>query len=211
MYDVSHTLPVPELRPGTNMLVTGPPMSGKYELCCSVLADGLQAGDGALVVTTQNDAGSVRDRVGVTDPDAPPLGIVDCVSKERGIDPAEHDMNRFVSSPGDFTGMGMSSSRLLEEFVQRDQQARVVLDSVSQLLMYADVKTVFRFLHILTGRISAAGAIGFATLDANAHDEQTVNTVRQLFDGMVETRNGKDGRELRVVGLGAEPTGWVAF
>ncbi|MCT9097236.1 recombinase RecA [Haloarchaeobius sp. HME9146] len=211
MYDVSDTLPVAELRPGTNVLVTGPAMSGKYDLLCGLLADGRRAGDAALVVTTQNDAGTVRGQIGMADADTPPLGIVDCVSKERGVEPAEHDLNRFVSSPGEFTGIGMSSSRLLEDFARQDQQTRVALDSVSQLLMYADVKTVFRFLHILTGRISAAGAIGFATLDANAHDEQTVNTVRQLFDGMVETRTGAEGRELRIVGFGSEPTEWTGF
>ncbi|WP_267640075.1 RAD55 family ATPase [Haloarchaeobius amylolyticus] len=211
MYDVSGRLPVGELRPGTNVLVTGPAMSGKYDLCCALLRDGLELGDGALVVTTQNDAGSVREAVRGPDTDTPTLGIVDCVSKERGVDPPDHDLNRFVSSPGEFTGIGMASSRLLEEFAQRNDRTRVALDSISQLLMYADVKTVFRFLHILTGRISAAQSIGFATLDESAHDEQTVNTVRQLFDGMVQTRTGEDGRELRVVGLGGEPTAWTAF
>jgi hypothetical protein len=38
-----------------------------------------------------------------------------------------------------------------------------------------------------------------------------VNTVRQLFDGLVETRTGADGRELRVLGLDSAPTEWTAF
>jgi hypothetical protein len=77
--------------------------------------------------------------------------------------------------------------------------------------MYADVKTVFRFLHILTGRISAADALGFGTLDADAHEDQTVNTIRQLFDGLVETRTGDQGRERRVLGLPDSPSDWEQF
>jgi len=85
------------------------------------------------------------------------------------------------------------------------------LHSLSQLLMYADVKTVFRFLHILTGRISSADALGVCTLDSEAHDGQTVHTVRQLFDGMIETRTGRDSREFRVRGLDGVDDGWTPF
>lgn len=213
MYDVSDVLPVSDVRDGTNLLVMGAPMTGKYDLLCEILASGHRRGDAGLVVTTQNDAERVRTDVAARLPeDADPrLGIVDCVSQERGMGQAEHQLTRYVSSPGDFTGVGMASSKLLEEFGQREYQSRVVLDSISQLLMYADVKTVFRFLHILTGRISAADGLGFGTLDADAHDDQTVNTIRQLYDGLIETRAGSNGRELRVRGLPGGTTDWTEF
>lgn len=213
MYAVADSLPVTEVRPGTNLLVTGPPMTGKYDLLCDVLADGHRQGDAGLVVTTQHSAERVREDVGDRLPDdaEPQLGIVDCVSQERGMGQEEHALTRYVSSPGDFTGIGMASSKLLEQFATQDYQTRVALDSISQLLMYADVKTVFRFLHILTGRISAAEALGFGTMDADAHDDQTVNTIRQLFDGLVETRTGETGRERRVLGLPDARSDWESF
>lgn len=213
MYAVADSLPVTEVRPGTNLLVTGPPMTGKYDLLCDVLADGHRQGDAGLVVTTQHSAERLRENVGDRLPDdaEPQLGIVDCVSQERGMGQEEHALTRYVSSPGDFTGIGMASSKLLEQFATQGYQTRVALDSISQLLMYADVKTVFRFLHILTGRISAADALGFGTMDADAHDEQTVNTIRQLFDGLVETRTGEAGRERRVLGLPDARSDWESF
>lgn len=213
MYAVADSLPVAEVRPGTNLLVMGPPMTGKYDLLCEVLADGHQQGDAGLVVTTQHSADRLREDVGNRLPDdtQPQLGVVDCVSQERGMGQEDHPLTRYVSSPGDFTGIGMASSKLLEQFANQGYQTRVALDSISQLLMYADVKTVFRFLHILTGRISAADALGFGTMDADAHDEQTVNTIRQLFDGLVETRTGETGRERRVLGLPDAPRDWESF
>jgi|AntDeeMetagen681_2_1112603.scaffolds.fasta_scaffold04151_2 KaiC/GvpD/RAD55 family RecA-like ATPase len=213
MYAVADSLPVEEIRDGTNLIVMGPPMTGKYDLLCDVLADGHRQGEAGVVVTTQNAASRVREDVGsrLAEDVEPQLGIVDCVSQERGMGQADHPLTQYVSSPGDFTGVGMASSKLMEQFVTQDYRTRVVLDSVSQLLMYSDVKTVFRFLHILTGRISAADALGFGTLDADAHDDQTVNTIRQLFDGLVETRTGADGREARVLGLPDTPTDWTEF
>jgi KaiC/GvpD/RAD55 family RecA-like ATPase len=214
MYAVADSLPLDEIREGANLLVMGPPMTGKYDLLCDVLAEGHDHEEAGLVVTTQNSADSVREDVGSrlsNGGETSRLGIVDCVTQERGMGQQDHQLTRYVSSPGDFTGTGMASSKLLEGFAAQDFRTRVTLDSISQLLMYADVKTVFRFLHILTGRISAADALGFATMDADAHDDQTVNTIRQLFDGLVQTRTGDDGRECKVVGLPGTPTDWQAF
>lgn len=213
MYAVGESLSVAEVRDGTNLLVMGPPMTGKYDLLCDVLADGHEQGHAGIVVTTGNSASSVRADVASRLPDDadPRLGVVDCVSQERGISQDDHPLTTYVSSPGDFTGVGMASSKLLEQFAGEDRQTRVALDSVSQLLMYADVKTVFRFLHILTGRISAADGLGFGTLDADAHDDQTVSTIRQLFDGLAETRTTDGGREHRVVGLQEDDSDWTRF
>jgi hypothetical protein len=78
------------------------------------------------------------------------------------------------------------------------------------MLLEADVKTVFRFTHILTGRLSGFDGLGIVTLD-DGHDQQTMNTLRQLFDGVVETRHGVDSRECRVVGVAETATEWTRF
>ncbi|HKJ58876.1 MAG TPA: hypothetical protein VKA37_06585, partial [Halobacteriales archaeon] len=81
MYSVGDSLPVEDLAPGTYLLA-GPAMSGKYDLLLSLMAEGIEAGDGALFVTTNDDAGGViddiEDRVG----DLPEnVRLVDCVSE----------------------------------------------------------------------------------------------------------------------------------
>jgi KaiC/GvpD/RAD55 family RecA-like ATPase len=213
MYEVAETLPLESVRPGTNVLITGPPMSGKYDLVVSLLAGGFRRGDGTLVVSTNNSATEIRSDMAerVRDTGQAQLGIVDCVSQERGEQVEENALTKYVSSPADFTGTGMATSKLLEQFGNRHEHTRVALDSISQLLMYSDVKTVFRFLHVLTGRISSAEAIGFSTLDADSHDPQTVNTIRQLYDGVIETRVEDDARELRVRGLPDADADWRSF
>jgi hypothetical protein len=75
--------------------------------------------------------------------------------------------------------------------------------------MYADVETVFRFLHVLTGRLDGVNAVGLFTIDPTTHDEQTVNTLKQLFDGAIELREENGGPEIRFVGLPDTPDGWI--
>ncbi|WP_440989838.1 RAD55 family ATPase [Haloarchaeobius baliensis] len=211
MYDVSDHLPVGELRPGTNLLLTGPQGVGKYDLLCDLLATGVDRGQHAVVVSTNKSAPGVRaDVSGRTATDTPNLAVVDCVSQRRD-EPTPPDPNvQYVASPSDFSSMGMAASEFLERAGEGDGATRLGLHSLSKLLLEADVKTVFRFTHILTGRLSGVEGLGVATLDDN-HDQQTMNTLRQLFDGVVETRQGLDSRECRVAGVAGTPTEWTGF
>jgi hypothetical protein len=133
-----------------------------------------------------------------------PLGIVDCVSKQQGKNPAPGDDIVFASSPKDMTGIGIQLSEFLEGFYKERgvKRNRILLHSLSTLLMYSNLQTVFRFLHVFTGRIQSADALGVYVMDSTAHDDQTMNTLKQLFDGMltVEERDG-DESELRLSGL----------
>jgi hypothetical protein len=47
-------------------------------------------------------------------------------------------------------------------------------------------------------------------VDPESHDDQTINTISQLFDGVMEVRVTDGGaREVRVRGVTSTPTPWV--
>jgi len=74
--------------------------------------------------------------------------------------------------------------------------------------MYSNLQTVFRFLHVFTGRVQSADALGIFVIDSTAHDQQTMSTLKQLFDGQVELREADgSGSEIRVRGVGTQ-TDW---
>jgi hypothetical protein len=60
-----------------------------------------------------------------------------------------------------------------------------MVHSLSTLLMYSDLQTVFRFLHVFTGRVQSVDGLGLFSIDSTAHDDQSLNTLKQLFDGIV--------------------------
>jgi KaiC/GvpD/RAD55 family RecA-like ATPase len=210
MYELGAAFSGIEVEEGTNLLVEGPPMSGKRDLGFRILADGVQNGEGAIVVTTKDGA----DRV-VTDfadvsgaPDAT-VGVVDCVTKQQGMgDRRESDLVRYASSPNDLTGIGIELSELLRAlYEQRDvTRNRILLHSLSTLLMYSDLQTVFRFMHVFTGRVQSADALGVFVVDSTAHDEQTVSTLKQLFDGVISIEEHDEGFRTRLLGVGDDDT-----
>jgi len=206
MYELGSVFSDVDVDAGTNLLVEGPPMSGKRDLGFDVLATGARGGEGSIVVSTKDSAERVIEDFGEHVGDVEPLlGVVDCVTKQQGMGTAtESELVRYASSPVDLTGIGIELSELLRALYQQRgvTQNRILLHSLSTLLMYSDLQTVFRFLHVFTGRVQSADALGVFVVDSSAHDEQTVSTLKQLFDGIVTIREGEDGGfEARLVGI----------
>ncbi|MFC6785990.1 RAD55 family ATPase [Halobaculum halobium] len=180
-----------EIEPGSNVLLTGPPLSGKRELALDVLAEGTRNGEGAIMVTTKDSADRLLKQFEKREPyEGRPVAVVDTVTRQQGVnDVRDSDRIKYTSSPVDMTGIGIKLSSFLEAFYKDRgiRQNRVMVHSLSTLLMYSDLQTVFRFLHVFTGRIQSVDGLGLYCLDSTAHDDQTMNTLKQLFDGIIET------------------------
>lgn len=196
---------------GTNLLVTGDSMSVRDEFVGEVVSEGTENGEGTVYVTTDDTAGDLLGRYGGNDLDR--FGVVDCVTESQGDEESDETV-RFASSPSDMTGIGVKVSSFLKEFREERgiQDNRVLVDSVSTLLAHSNLETVFRFLHVFTGRIRSVDGFGVFVVDSVAHDEKEYSTLRQLFDGVVEVerRDDEDVR-LRMVGIEDEPMEWVGL
>ena len=218
-YDISDPIdadPLRSVRPGSNILISGPAMTGKEDLALSVLADGSGHGEGALVMSTGDRAEDVIDdyRRRVPDLDESRLAVVDC----RGDGDRSSDQSsgggyvHHVSSPSDLTGIGIGITKSLERLDNSGaDRGRFALSSLSTVLTYTDTKTVFKFCHVLSSRFDSAGYVGLFTIDEGAHDEQTLQVIKQAFDGMIRIREVDGQRQARVLGLAGRPTDWQAF
>jgi KaiC/GvpD/RAD55 family RecA-like ATPase len=208
MYTLSDIQVDTDVAAGSNLLVAGPPMSGKRRLALDILAEGTEHGDGAIIVTTKDSAQKLLEKYAArVSIEGQPVGVVDCVAKQQGSgDTEDTDQIKYASSPVDMTGIGIKLSEFLETFYERRglQSNRVLLHSISTLLMYSDLQTVFRFLHVFTGRIQSADALGIYVVDSTAHDTQTMNTLKQLFDGVIEVE--RDDEDEQVVMTAGIPT-----
>jgi hypothetical protein len=212
MYRLSDSLPVDAIPDGSNLLISGPPMTGKYDLMLQLL---IESCENVVVLSTKNSADRIRDDVADVPAPSPEVGVVDCVSRQRNLGPtSEGELTKYVSSPQNLTQIGVKFTVLFDRFYeeQPEEFTGVGLHSISHLLMYSDVKQVYQFLQVLTGKVQSAGWLGFGIIDSSIHDEKTQNTLQNLFDGVVQTKRGENGeRRLRVTGLSSQPTDWVTF
>lgn len=176
--------------PGTSLLLSGSSAVSEARLL-DVVGGGVANGESAIVISATTSAAKIiralRER-GTLIPDR--VGVLDCTDgggrEEYEVPVAQ------VSSPGDLTGISLEFVKLLRRFenIGHDERIRIGLASISTLLMYTEVQTTFRFLHVFTSRISSAGMLGVFSIDPDMHEPQTVNTVRAIFD--CEARLGDD-------------------
>lgn len=96
---------------------------------------------------------------------------------------------RAVENPSDLTGVGIELSELLSGMATAagdDEHVAFCFNSITSLLQYADVQRTFRFLHVVTGRVKTVGGTGHYHIDPDAHDSQTMATLKGLFDAVAE-------------------------
>lgn len=199
MYDVTGLLPetgVTDVRPGTSLLVTGPSRRAEG-LCLDLLARAHEHDERTLVITTGTSAGDIatglRERSGAFRPEH--LAIVDTTAGAGDVPGVAVET---LSSSGDLTGISLETSKLIRGFGE-ESPLRLGLVSVSTLLMYVDLQTVFRFLHVFTSRVNSGGWFGAFALDPEMHDTQAVSTVRAAFDA--EARVTDDAVAIQGEGL----------
>ncbi|MFH5802265.1 helix-turn-helix transcriptional regulator [Haladaptatus sp. CMAA 1911] len=94
-----------------------------------------------------------------------------------------------VVDPTDPMEIIVPLSNRLKEWTDSETQPVVSVQTLTVLLEYVDFDTAFRYLHILTHRIQAAGAVGYFQMDPDIHDPETTNTLKTLFDVVVESSN----------------------
>lgn len=219
MYDLRSTVDVDAVESvpaGASILVAGPTMLGKEDLLLSILADGADDGEGAVYVTTNDAAAEMVADLERRAPDAVGhrLCAVDC--RADGSRTAEDSESgaclQHIAGPGDMTGMGVAITDCFERLQDAGvERGRFGLSSLSTMLTYTDRETVFKFCHVLSSRLDSAGFLGGFTIDSSAHEERTLQVIKQAFDGMIELRERGGRREARVLGLGPAPSEWVAL
>lgn len=203
-------LPLSPVRVGQVVLVEGAILEGVSAFL--LRATDPPDGEGAIIISTNTGGRRVFDRRrdAGCDPGADErVCVVDCVSRQQGTEVDERNVQS-VSNPADLTGIGMRTSEFYRLFGDEGiDRVRVGLLSASTLLMYADLRRVSRFIHVLMGRVASADGLGMIAIDRTAHEDQAVSTIQQLCDGRIEVRKGGDGGELRVSGLPDQPDGWI--
>lgn len=117
------------------------------------------------------------------------VGLDDFDVSEASVDVPGNITLASISSPDDFTGLGIEISDFLSN--RRDATpSTVCLHSLTPMLQYADLETVFQFTHTLTGHLSRSNAIAHCHLNPDVVDEQAIHTLAPLFDVVVGVAEG---------------------
>jgi len=203
------------IRKGSNIMLIGPPMSQKEVILYNIMFHGVINENAVITVTTHESATNILEWFKENKMVLPlsRIGIIDCITKSVGRGSIETDYVKNANSPVDLTGIGVRISEFFDDFLIKKNIPKIQLhiNSLSAILMYSNIQTVFRFMHVFTVRIKANGALGIFVLDSGMHDDHTIATLKQLFDGIIEIKSDNDRNYIRIVGLSSKPTSWFEY
>lgn len=156
------------------------------DLCSSLLATDRLADQHVLQIVYDRTPASVVDDWQRAVGDLPASMAIICPEAQSGGSAALPDGVYSTSvAADDLTGVGIAVSRYLDRWDGSRAPTTACLDSLTDVLERADTERVFRFLHTVTGRFMAAGVSAHVHLDPATHDDQTIATLRTLFDTVV--------------------------
>ena len=143
--------------------------------------------DHLLVISTRTTAREVRQKLDFYDVQVESATILDTLSVERGYTRRQREGVRYLASPDDLEGMVEETRRFLDA---HDGKCRVSLDSITEMIYYADIEGVATALDEMLDLLAEFDAVGLFHLAAEVHDEPTVERFESMFDGVVELTEG---------------------
>lgn len=215
MYDLAPVLgteSLSSLPPGSSLLLADAGRADIDEWLFALLVDGLQNGDGAVVVSTDEPATAVVDALddrGAVDPQS--ICVIECAGEERSR--RTLDSGVFVYSvPGsdDLTGIGIGLAACFERLEAAGyERSRVGFRSLSSILDAAGEKAAFKFAHVVTSRLGSADFLGVFGLE-QPYDPESKRILIEAFDRTIELKATADGTKRRVQDRQHRPDAWQA-
>jgi KaiC/GvpD/RAD55 family RecA-like ATPase len=139
--------------------------------------------DHLLVISTRTTAREVKQKLEHYEVDESKATILDTLSVERGYTRRKSDSIRYVSSPDDLDGIVEQTRQFLDE---HDGKRRVSLDSITEMIYYADEAGAREAVRAIQGLLDDYDAVGLFHLADEVHDERVVAEFRDVFDIILE-------------------------
>jgi KaiC/GvpD/RAD55 family RecA-like ATPase len=139
--------------------------------------------DHMLIISTRTTAREVEQKLEYYEVDEDSAVILDTLSIERGYTRRQSDNVKYVSSPDDLAGIVAKTREFL---ASQEGKLRVTVDSLTEMLYYADEEPTREAVEELLDLLATHDAVGLFHLAAEVHDADVVDDYRDRFDDVIE-------------------------
>ncbi|MXR53114.1 hypothetical protein GRX03_16075 [Halovenus sp. WSH3] len=139
--------------------------------------------DHLLVISTRTTAREVEQKLEHYEVDEDRATILDTLSVERGYTRRQSDHVRYVSTPEDLDAIVEQTREFLDS---HDGKLRVSLDSITEMIYYADEEGAREAVVEILELLDEYDAVGLFHMDNSVHDDSVYDSFSELFDGVIE-------------------------
>jgi DNA-binding response OmpR family regulator len=207
---------------GSNILIVGPLGKGKSTFSRKFITEGLTKNERSLLVSVDDDPVMVRQQIAKESSIIPDqqekdnaLRLVDAYSWSSG----EARADEKFKIVGDFTLDQLSELILragsdMGQTIQQKNGGRRVIDSISSFFVNFDIAGVQRFLSQIgrTG-VSFGGVTTLFVIEEGAVNEQSINNIKYIMDGVIEFGEDGGNKQLRIANMkwGQFDKDWISW
>lgn len=201
----------------TNILIYGPPFTGKEITINSFIGEGLAKGIPAILVITDKLPTEVREEMmfivsGFEEYER--LGLVkfiDAYSRSIGIEDVEPNIT-YIGDPTDYVAISKAVDSVAKELLKTHKYYRLAFRSISTLIAYLDSGTAFKFLQPFCGKRKRERAVAMYVIEKGMHDEQDIQKIQSVMDGMIDYKIEQLKTYLSIVGIcDVQSRAWIDY
>ncbi len=191
---------------GSNILILGPIGKGKSSFSREFICNGLNNNEKCLFVALDDDPNRIRQSLAPylkQDPsyfeDNKQLCVVDAYSWSSLAESENEFAVSGVLELNQLAGIIADAGYKIGQTVQEKKGGRRVIDSISSLLVNFELPQVQRFLSQIARTSAAFGDITtLFIMEEGAVQEQTLNNIKYIMDGVIEFNDHEGQRSIRV-------------
>ncbi|MEK6838719.1 MAG: ATPase domain-containing protein, partial [Candidatus Thermoplasmatota archaeon] len=183
---------------GTAVILQGPPGTEKDTFAFQFLAEGLRAGEAAVIVVSSTSPEQFLDSLAKFGVDIETtialnrLKIVDWHSYQEENVAGVEERGHIVRCSVDLTNVAIALSRALGTLAVNVPR-RAVLEVLSRGLRIYDVDQVYAFAQSSKAKLSRHKVTAIFLLEKEMHDAATLSSVCQPFDGVIDIDRRREG------------------
>ncbi|HLB68939.1 MAG TPA: ATPase domain-containing protein, partial [Thermoplasmata archaeon] len=183
---------------GASVVLQGPSGTEKDAFAFQFLAEGLRMGDAAVIVvssTTPDEFLASLARLGVDVQGAIAanrLRVVDWHSYQEETVAGVEERGHVLRSSVDLMNVGIALGRALGGLAGGVPR-RAVLEVLSRALRIYDLDQVYAFAQSAKAKLSRHKVTALFLLEKEMHDAETLSSVCQPFDGVIDIERRRDG------------------
>jgi len=202
---------------GSNILIYGPPFTGKEVTINGFIAEGLAKGIPALFVITDKLPSEIREEMmfivsGFEEYER--LGLVkfiDAYSRSIGIEDTEPNVS-YVDDPTDHKEIMKAVDEAAKEILKTHKYYRLAFRSISTLIAYLDSNTAFKFLQPFCGKRKREKSVSMFAIEKGMHDDQDIQMIGSVMDGMIDYKVDQLKTFLSIKGIGdVQSRAWIDY
>ena len=183
------------------IVVQGPAGQEKDTFLFQFIVEGLSRGGAALVVLSSGSGETFRADLRSAGVDVDQaieenrLKFVDWFSyNEEPVQDIQVEGPTFKVSI-DLANVGIAISRAIAS-LPRDKELRAAVEVLSSALSIYELQNVYGFAQSTKAKLERYGFTSLFVLDKDMHDERTVSSIHQPFDGVVDIERTREGDRL---------------